>query len=234
LQQQLFPKSKHLQPSSFCILNPNFCAYVDVTGSGNETISHILENGRATVMFCSFEASPRIPRLFCTGKVVEWNDPSFKGWLQKMGKEKIDGARAVILLSVFKVQTSCGYGVPYLALRPDAKDPSKMEPYLHDRDTLGHWAGKQVSAGTLQAYQRDNNNVSLDGLPGLRAARKEKGELLWYGDMKLALKKQHGLLYTISVALISALLTIISLYFAGLMTLERPEAVKSGWPGLDL
>ena len=97
---------KGLPSSSFSVLNPNFCGYVDANGSGNETISHILENGRATVMFCSFEAAPRIMRLFCTGRVVEWNERGFDGWLRRMGDKDVPGARAVILLHVFKVQAS--------------------------------------------------------------------------------------------------------------------------------
>lgn len=94
---------KGLPSSSFSILNPNFCAYVDATGSGNETISHLLENGRVTIMFCSFEASPRIMRFFCTGHVVEWNEPGYEGWLKRMATKEVPGARAVILLDVFKV-----------------------------------------------------------------------------------------------------------------------------------
>src|SRR5271156_1044219 len=93
---------KGLPATTFSILNPNLCGYVDATGSGNETVSHIYENGRVTVMFCSFEASPRILRLFCTGRVVEWNDPGFGSWLKRMGDKNIKGARAAIILDVFK------------------------------------------------------------------------------------------------------------------------------------
>jgi hypothetical protein len=89
--------------TSFSILSPNLCAYVDATGSGIETVSHILENGRVTIMFCSFETSPRIMRLFCTGRVVEWNEPGFEGWLKRMGNKTFTGMRAVIVLDVLKV-----------------------------------------------------------------------------------------------------------------------------------
>lgn len=94
---------KGLPSSSFCILNPNLCAYVDATGSGIETVSHMQENGRCTVMFCSFDTSPRIMRFFCTGRVVAWNEPGFDGWLTRMGNKNLTGARAVIVLDVFKV-----------------------------------------------------------------------------------------------------------------------------------
>ena len=94
---------KGLPATSFSILSPNLCGYVDATGSGIETVSHILENGRVTIMFCSFETSPRIMRFFCTGRVVEWNEPGFEGWLKRMGGKKLTGMRAVIVLDVFKV-----------------------------------------------------------------------------------------------------------------------------------
>jgi len=94
---------KGLPSSSFSILTRNQCAYVDATGSGIETVSHIQENGRCTVMFCSFETSPRIMRFFCTGRVVAWNEPQFDGWLDRMGGKKVTGARAVVVLDVYKV-----------------------------------------------------------------------------------------------------------------------------------
>ena len=95
---------KGLPSSTFSIFDPNHAAYVDATGSGNETISHVYENGRITIMFCSFASAPRIMRFFCWGKVVEWDQPGFEGLIGKMGKEKIQGARAVVLLDVFKVR----------------------------------------------------------------------------------------------------------------------------------
>lgn len=94
---------KGLPDSCFAILNPNEVAYIDSTGSGCETISHVRENGRITVMFCSFGASPRIMRFFCTGTVIEWDQPEFLEYSQRMGKPQIVGARAIIKLDVFKV-----------------------------------------------------------------------------------------------------------------------------------
>lgn len=94
---------KGLPSTTFSIFDPNHAAYVDATGSGSETISHLYENGRITIMFCSFSASPRILRFFCTGSVVEWDQAGFEPLIRKMGKEHLAGARAVILLDVFKV-----------------------------------------------------------------------------------------------------------------------------------
>lgn len=102
---------KGLPSSSFSILNPNLCAYVDATGSGIETISHIQENGRCTVMFCSFDASPRIMRFFCKGRVIAWNEPGFDGWLKRMGGLNLTGARAVIVLDVFKASSTILFSI---------------------------------------------------------------------------------------------------------------------------
>ncbi|MCJ1266459.1 hypothetical protein MMC22_006344 [Lobaria immixta] len=172
---------KGLPATTFSIFDSNHAAYVDATGSGCETISHIYENGRVTIMFCSFLTMPRIMRFFCMGKVIEWDQPEFESLIRKMGKEKIEGARAIILLDVFKVQTSCGFGVPLLSADPINGDPASIDekPVLKDRETLGHWASVTIEKGKLQKYQRDMNADSLDGLPGLRVARRDAGEHLW-------------------------------------------------------
>ncbi|KAK3073656.1 hypothetical protein LTR53_004562 [Teratosphaeriaceae sp. CCFEE 6253] len=174
---------KGLPSSTLTIFDGNRVGYQDATGSGAETIAHLYENGRATLMFCSFDESPRIMRWFCTGRVIEYDDIYFNTWLKMMKKDKIEGTRAIILLDVFKVQTSCGYAVP---LVNSALDPSKLDDgpraYLQDRDTLGHWMGKQVSAGTLQAYHQKQNARSLDGCPGMKAARRANGEVLILRD----------------------------------------------------
>jgi hypothetical protein len=176
---------KGLPSTSFSILGPNQAAYVDATGSGSETISHIYENGRVTIMFCSFDASPRILRFFCKGKVIEWDQPEFGTIGEKMGITKpVEGARAIILLDVFKVQTSCGYGVPRHAMVKTAVDEEKWMAGFEDRETMGHWASKRVEANMLHAYQKEWNYDSLDGLTGLKAARRDRGEILWVTDLQ--------------------------------------------------
>jgi hypothetical protein len=97
---------KGLPDASFAILGPNEAAYVDSTGSGGETICHLRENGRITILFCSFDASPRILRLFCTGSVIEWSEPGFQAYLERMGGKSLVGARAIIRLDVFKVPST--------------------------------------------------------------------------------------------------------------------------------
>lgn len=105
---------KGMADASFAIMSPKEAAYIDVTGSGNETIAHLRENGRVTVMFCSFEATPRILRLFCTGRVIETQEEgAFRGIVQRMGERTkvFVGTRAVIVLDIFKV----GFFLPFLS-----------------------------------------------------------------------------------------------------------------------
>jgi hypothetical protein len=225
---------KGLPASSLSILSPNQVAYVDATGSGAETISHIYENGRVTLMFCSFDATPRILRLFCTGRVVEWDDREFEGWLTKMGKRGAgEGARAVIVLDVFKasasilrrthgcagtdivqVQTSCGYGVPKLAQQ--TADAEKGGYGFEDRETLGHWAKTQVDKNAMHAYQQTNNSDSLDGLTGLKSARRDRGERLWMTDTQAWVRKVWGQKDAVAVGFVFALWAYIVM-----MTIQR-------------
>ncbi|KAI9795394.1 MAG: hypothetical protein M1833_007182 [Piccolia ochrophora] len=196
---------KGLPSATFTIFDPNHAAYVDTTGSGSETISHVYENGRVTIMFCSFETMPRIMRLFCQGSVVEWDQPQFEPLLRRMGKQRIDGARAVVLLEVFKAQTSCGYGVPLL----DKNPPS--ESRFEDRKTMKHWAANMMEKNKLQSYQTQSNARSLDGLPSLRAARKDRGEWLLLEDATARLRRiaaqREGF---VAGVLFAALLMILS------------------------
>lgn len=201
---------KGLPSSTFTFLSPTQCAYMDATGSGSETISHIYENGRVTIMFCSFGDSPRILRLFCLGRVIEWDTPSFDDLLAKMGKQKVDGARAVILLDVWKVQTSCGYGVPRLS-KTTTPPGSPEPPGFVDRETLGRWAGTKVERGEMQQYQKAWNARSLDGVPGLRSARRDLGERLWLTDrtawLRRILAQREALVFGVVVGV---LLTLVA------------------------
>ncbi|KAL4863093.1 hypothetical protein BDV12DRAFT_189920 [Aspergillus spectabilis] len=201
---------KGLPDASFAILGPNEAAYVDSTGSGSETISHLRENGRITILFCSFDAAPRILRFFCTGNVIEWSEPRFDGYLERMGGKKLVGARAIIRLDVFKVQTSCGYGVPQLSLTFDS-ETNEPKPYFKDRETLTNWASKKVEAGDMRAYQGEWNTRSLDGLPGLRTALQDKGQILTLAKMsnwthyhrdKIEFVKTSALLVFIAMAIV--------------------------------
>ena len=180
---------KGLPAATLKILSPNSVAYIDATGSGSETIAHIYENGRVTLMFCSFGAVPRIMRFFCTGRVVEWDQPEFEMLLERMGKKRPLSARAVILLDVFKVQTSCGYGVPRISNNISCDVGKTPEMAFEDRETMDHWGADKVKKNELLSYQEKNNAHSLDGLTGLRTARRGAGERLWLGDIQARVKR---------------------------------------------
>ena len=110
--------------------------------------------------------------------------------------------------------------MPYLALKQDPEDAQKQIPYLEDRHTLGHWADKQVEADTIHEYRSRNNAYSLDGLPGLKVARRHRGERLWLSDLRAAMRQRNSALHSALVAMVSAVLTVITMYMLGLTTFE--------------
>ncbi|KAF2208971.1 hypothetical protein CERZMDRAFT_100959 [Cercospora zeae-maydis SCOH1-5] len=171
--------------ATLTILNENLVGYMDATGSGIETISHIYENGRATIMFCSFESSPRIMRWFCRGKVYETHHPEYESWLKRMGKAEYPALRAIIVLEVFKVQASCGFAVPLLSHYVDEERGPRGR--FVDRKTLDNFAVKSAAVPDVMAnYRAKMNPKSLDGLPGLRRAMETNGqnvalqEMVWW------------------------------------------------------
>lgn len=134
---------------SFRLLSPHQVAYLDVTGSGNETSAHLVENQRITLMFCAFEDPPCILRLYGRGRVIL---PASSDWQMLISQfEELPGARQIILVDVGRVQTSCGMGVPLYA-------------YQGQRQSLVQWAAQKGEAG-LQAYRQQKNQLSIDGLP---------------------------------------------------------------------
>ncbi|KAG9256419.1 uncharacterized protein F5Z01DRAFT_509459 [Emericellopsis atlantica] len=183
--------------SHLAFLTPNRCAYIDRTGSGCETIAHAYENGRLVLMFISFGAAPRILRLFGTSTVVEWDDPRFDDLVRTISKGQrgaFDGARAVVVCDIFQVQTSCGYGVPRVKqalydpdAAADATPPAEQQQQaasekgaewdvFEDRPTMDTWAAKKVETAALFDYQKEKNAYSIDGLPGLKSARRDTGQ----------------------------------------------------------
>ncbi len=137
---------------SFVVLDPHTVAYLDLVGSGIETVSHVRENGRIVLMFCSFEGPPNILRLHGRGDVVEPGDAE---WEELSAHFPAYGnARSIIRVRVTRISDSCGYGVP-------------LFEYRGQRGQLAQWAEKRGPEG-IAAYKRENNDASLDGLPGLR------------------------------------------------------------------
>jgi hypothetical protein len=140
------------------VLDPRTVAYLDLTGSGNETSAHTAENGRLTIMLCSFGPRALILRLYGRGRTVLPGDAEYAALESSF--ERIVGARQILVLDVERVQTSCGYAVPRM-------DNARR------RDTLLRWAEKKGDDG-LALYQQEKNVVSIDGLPAPIAAAPRK------------------------------------------------------------
>ncbi|MEA5610084.1 pyridoxamine 5'-phosphate oxidase family protein [Nodularia spumigena] len=134
---------------SFRILSAHQVAYLDFTGSGNETSAHLQENGRITFMFCAFEEPPRILRLYGQGYTILPSSPDWNNLYSLF--PQIPGTRQIIVADIERVQSSCGFAVP-------------LYEYQSQRQTLVNWASKKGEPG-IQEYQQQKNIISIDGLP---------------------------------------------------------------------
>ncbi|KAB7740104.1 pyridoxamine 5'-phosphate oxidase family protein [Parvibaculum sedimenti] len=134
------------------VLGPNSAVYLDHTGSGSETAAHLKADGRLTIMFCAFEGAPMILRLYGRGRVVRRGSEEYARLLAaEFGGVEPAGARQMVMLDIGMVQTSCGYAVPHFE-------------YQEERPGLTRWAEGKGEEG-LDAYRREKNMVSIDGLP---------------------------------------------------------------------
>jgi hypothetical protein len=138
---------------SLRVLGPNRVAWLNLTGSGNETAAHLLDTNRITLMFCSFDRTPLILRLYGTATEVQ---PDQAEWAELSAHfPDLPGARQIYDVTVESVQTSCGYAVPHMA-------------FEQERPLLTTWATKRGPDG-ITAYHQEKNLVSIDGLPtGMR------------------------------------------------------------------
>ncbi len=135
---------------SFALIDDASVAYLDLTGSGVETVAHLRENGRIVLMFCAFEGPPRIVRLHGTGEVIAPDDPRFGELIVRFPPR--EGTRSVILVGLTRISDSCGYGVPLM-------------DYVADRSQLTEWSHRKGPSG-LEQYWREKNSLSIDRLPG--------------------------------------------------------------------
>jgi hypothetical protein len=143
---------------TFAVLGPTAVAYLDLTGSGAETIAHVRQNGRITIMFCSFGDRPMILRLYGMGSVVLPGDETWDELLGRFARQAGDGhdrgdRRAIIVVELDRITDSCGYAVPLMDLRGE-------------RDLLNRWSAKKTPDGLVE-YRAERNAVSIDGLPAL-------------------------------------------------------------------
>jgi hypothetical protein len=142
------------------VLDQHTVAYLDLVGSGAETIAHVRENERIVIMLCAFQGPPRIVRLHGRAAVVTAADARFQGLFERAGFSAPavpESRRAIVTVEVTRVADSCGYGVPLMTLQGA-------------RPHQDAWAAKRVRVRgpeALEDYQRENNARSIDGLPGI-------------------------------------------------------------------
>jgi Pyridoxamine 5'-phosphate oxidase len=134
---------------TFRIVSPKRVIYLDITGSGNETAAHLVDNGRITIMFCSFDKTAQIVRLYGRGRPIHPDHANWHEYLAMFPPEP--GLRQIMEIDVESAMTSCGYGVPWME-------------NLKERDTLRKYWEKRDEQ-TLVTYQHKENERSIDGLP---------------------------------------------------------------------
>jgi hypothetical protein len=133
---------------TFRVLSPKRCAYLDITGSGNETAAHARADGRVTLMFCSFVRNPLILRLYGRATV---GGPGGALWEELSEHFRpYPGARQIIVITIESAQTSCGFGVPEMVLK-------RERPTMSD-----YWLTRGEDGAA--AYREEKNRVSIDGL----------------------------------------------------------------------
>jgi len=134
---------------TFRVLDPNRVAWLNLTGSGNETAAHLQADGRITIMLCSFEGPPMILRIYGRGRVIH---PKHKDWDTLIGLfPDLSGKRQIIDTQVEMVQTSCGMSIPYYDFREERRE-------------LDDWARDKGEDG-IKDYWKQKNEKSIDGLP---------------------------------------------------------------------
>lgn len=132
---------------SFRVLDPHSVMWLNMTGSGNESAAHVLENGRMTIMFCSFDKQPLILRLYGQARVIHPRDDEWQDRIRQFAADT--ACRQIFELKLELVQTSCGYAVPYYE-------------FMDGRPTLNKYFEK-ASSEDVKAYWKEKNTRSLDG-----------------------------------------------------------------------
>jgi len=153
---------------SLRVLDDLTVAYLDVVGSGAETIAHVRENGRIVVMLCAFQGPPRIVRLHGKGEVVLPGDARFDELLARASFDEPAlpvSRRAIVLVTVERVADACGYGVPRMR-------------FESERTQMTLWAEKKLASGgeaAIAEYKRKKNTTSIDGLPAVDPVASARG-----------------------------------------------------------
>ena len=133
---------------SFRVIEKNRVLWLNVTGSGNETAAHLLENKRITIMFCAFEGAPNILRLYGKGKEIKEGDNTWNELISLF--PETPGTRQIFDISIESAQTSCGMSIPFF-------------DYKSERNELNDWAASKGKEG-IKKYWAEKNQKSIDGL----------------------------------------------------------------------
>ncbi|KAI8627914.1 pyridoxamine phosphate oxidase family protein [Xylariaceae sp. FL1651] len=230
---------------SFGVPNTTSFWYMDMTGSGIETISHLLEpgNGRITILFNAFEGPPRIVRLWGKGRVLENGTPEFNEIVQRENITTMPGTRSVIVVSIHQVGTSCGYKVPFFSFvdfRHVLEDHFKNKQEKFER-------GNEKES--IDRYWALKNARSMDGLPGMRRGLKAGKEYSVEPIQKMvgpfatstkSLRSQKGVEMHVSyviIALLAALVAILAVthpafeYFPAQRRMQAVISQVTSMPG---
>ncbi|GAA2106294.1 pyridoxamine 5'-phosphate oxidase family protein [Actinomadura alba] len=136
---------------TFAVLDEHTVGYLELYGSGTETVAHLRENGRITIMFCSFGRTPKILRLYGTGRAIRPDAPEWEGLARHFGVRHV-GVRSIIVVHVHRIADSCGYSVPYMEFAGERP----MLDEQHARRSADQWPARVAG-----------NRASIDGLPAL-------------------------------------------------------------------
>ncbi len=134
---------------SLRVLSPNRIVWLNITGSGNETAAHLLQNKRMTIMFCAFDGSPKILRLYGEAEAIHPRDEQWDELSSLF--EPHATARQYVDFTIEMAQTSCGFGVP-------------LFDFKETRDNMDKWIAAKGRKG-IEHYWRERNQLSIDGLP---------------------------------------------------------------------
>lgn len=134
---------------SFRVVSETKVQWLSVTGSGNETAAHLINDNRITIMFCAFEGAPNIVRIYGTAKEIKPNNSEWGELITQF--PNIPGARQIFDITIESVQTSCGMSIPFYE-------------YTGERNQLNDWAS-DIGDNGVQKYWKEKNQISIDGLP---------------------------------------------------------------------
>ncbi|KAF3760825.1 hypothetical protein M406DRAFT_358352 [Cryphonectria parasitica EP155] len=228
--------------SYFGLIDDKTFWYMDLTGSGSETIAHLYEkgNGRITVLFNAFEGPPRILRLFGHGEVFENGTGPFEEFVKKHDVTILPGTRAIVLAHIHQVGTSCGFSVPFYEYK---EHRNTLNQYFEKKDAKFRAGNEKES---MPRYWAQKNSWSMDGLPALHVAQKTMVQEKIQPSKKMVGPRapsqyqnanRFGLEHLILVALATAILTTFVMSFGA--ETARTVAVKlhastSPWVGTPL